>query len=315
MTFAAERELVDGFAADFLAGLMRMPKRLSAKYFYDETGSALFERICDLPEYYPTRVEMSLLQAHAAEFAALAGPETILVEFGAGALRKVEIVLDALVRPAAYVPIDISGEFLAAQADTLRSKRPSLPIRPLVADFTTDFAWPATGKAVRRLGFFPGSTIGNMDPDEAGRFLSRIRPHLSALLVGVDLVKDPAILHAAYNDREGVTAAFNKNMIARANRELGTAFDVESFAHYAFYNPILQRIEMHLVSSCPQIMPVFGRTVTFEEGESIHTENSYKYSVEGFQELALAAGYMPMRVWRDKEKLFSLHWLQAEPGF
>lgn len=301
------------FARDLLAGLSAMPKSIPAKYFYDDRGSALFEQICALPEYYPTRVETELLRRHAREMAELVGPDITLVEFGAGALRKVALLLRALDTPRAYVPIDISGDFLRTMAGKLRESQPTLAIHPVVADFTKAMALPVIGNNERRMGFFPGSTIGNLEPQDALGFLSHAKSLLrgGGLLIGVDLVKDPEVLHAAYNDSAGVTAAFNKNVLVRANRELGADFDVEAFAHYAFYNPGLRRIEMHLLSRERQTVFVLGRDIVFEEGETIHTENSRKYTVEEFQRLALAAGFLPGRVWCDKDRLFSLHWLEA----
>jgi L-histidine Nalpha-methyltransferase len=302
------------FAHALLAGLRERPKWAPCKYLYDREGSALFDRICELPEYYPTRTEMGLLRAHASEIARLIGPDAALVEFGAGALRKVAILLDALQSPRAYLPVDISGEYLHGVAARLAGERPGLVVRPIVADFTAPFALPALGRDARRIGFFPGSTIGNLDRGEAIAFLRRASAMLEGggLLIGVDLVKDPAILHAAYNDSAGVTEAFNKNLLARANRELGADFDLDRFAHYAFYNPSAQRIEMHLMSLVRQRVTLRGQQVAFAQGETIHTENSHKYTVEGFRELAAEAGFAPRASWCDGARLFSLHWLEAE---
>lgn len=301
------------FGREFLAGMREIPKCVSAKYLYDERGSELFEQICKLPEYYVTRTEMSLLTANADEFARLMGPGIELIEFGAGALRKVRTLLEALPSPRAFVPIDISGDYLHEVSDELSALYPGLAVRPLVADFTRPLAFPQAPAAVRRVGFFPGSTIGNLEHTQALAFLRRAAQFLKGggLLIGVDLVKDPAILHAAYNDASGVTAAFNKNMLARANRDLDGNFDLHSFAHYAFYHPILRRVEMHLVSLVTQRVQVAGRTIAFDEGETIHTENSHKYTVEGFRKLASSAGFVPRKVWCDPERLFSLHWLEA----
>lgn len=299
-----------GFAADVLNGLSTGRKTLPSKYFYDAHGSHLFEEICELPEYYPTRVETALLKRCAHEVAGLVGEGATLVEFGAGALKKVELLLAAMNRPSAYMPVDISGEFLNAQSDALRLRWPGLSVRPVIADFTTAQLPPAR-PGESRFGFFPGSTIGNFDPEDACAFLRRARAALAGggILVGVDLVKAPSILHAAYNDAAGVTAAFNRNILVRMNRELGAGFDPAAFDHYAFYNPRWRRIEMHLVSAAAQTVDVMGQMVSFVEGETIHTENSYKYSVGDFQDLALAAGYMPLRAWVDDQRLFSLHWL------
>ena len=302
------------FERDLLAGLSATPRSVSPKYFYDAVGSELFEQICELPEYYPTRTEMALLAHHAADIAALAGPRAEIVEFGAGALQKIRLLLDAFDTPAGYLPIDISGEHLNAAAAVLKRDYPSLSIQPVVADYTQRLLLPApaTGSG-RRIGFFPGSTIGNFTPAEALRFLQLAAQVLrgGALLIGADLVKDPATLHAAYNDSQDVTAAFNLNLLARANRELGADFDLDHFAHHAFYNVPLKRIEMHLVSKRDQAVTVAGQRFELAEGDSIHTENSHKFTVASLRELALQAGFTAGPVWTDPEKLFSLHWLQA----
>ncbi len=301
------------FARDLLAGLSQKQKSIPAKHLYDERGSELFDQICDLPEYYPARVETSLLQDCSAEIAAIVGADVTLVEFGAGALRKVECLLSAFERPRAYVPIDISGEFLRAMAAKLRVSRPDLSIHPVTADFTKGMALPVIGNDERRIGFFAGSTIGNLAQGEALAFLRHARALLSGggLLIGVDLVKSPSVLHAAYNDAAGVTAAFNINVLHRANRELRSDFEIGAFAHYAFYNPAAKRIEMHLMSREAQTVSVLGHEIPFEEGETIHTESSRKYSVADFQRLASEAGFRPARCWKDPKGLFSLHWLEA----
>lgn len=302
------------FGAALRAGLAAVPRRIPCKYFYDAQGSALFERIAELPEYYLAATELDLLRRHARVFAACMGPEAELVEFGAGSVQKVRLLLDALAWPRAYVPIDISREHLEAAAARLALDYPDLAIRPVVADYTQPLALPPpAGGARRRVGFFPGSTIGNFSPAAARHFLRRTARLLDGggLLVGVDLVKDPARLHAAYNDAAGLTAAFNRNVLARANRELGADFDLDGFAHYAFYQPLARRIEMHLVSLASQTVRLDGRDIRFAAGEAIHTENSYKYTVEGFRRLAASAGFAPRGCWLDAEGLFSLHWLQA----
>ena len=287
---------------------------MSPKFFYDAAGSALFEQICELPEYYPTRTEIGILSERALDIARCIGPRAEIVEFGAGAVRKVRILLDALERPSRYTPIDISGEHLLASAASLREAYSSLEVLPVVADFTAALTLPpppvGTGT---RVGFFPGSSIGNFSPEEALRLLQRMAQWLQGggLLIGVDLVKDPAELHAAYNDAAGVTAAFNLNLLARANRELDADFDLQRFAHYAFYNPLQQRVEMHLISRCKQDVMVAGERFSFADGESLHTENSYKYTVDGFNALARRAGFMPEAVWCDAHKRFAVHWLIA----
>lgn len=302
------------FAQDLLEALSQQPRSISPKYFYDAEGSRLFDRICELPEYYPTRTELQLLARHAGEMASLAGPRAEIVEFGAGSLRKVRLLLDAFDRPSRYLPIDISAEHLAASASMLRHDYPGLDVQPVAADYTQHMALPAPAAGTgRRVGFFPGSTLGNFTPQEALQFLRMAARVLrgGALLLGADLVKDPAVLHAAYNDAQGVTAAFNLNLLARANRELGAGFELAQFAHHAFYNVPLQRIEMHLVSRRRQRVAVGGQCFEIGEGESLHTENSYKFTVDGLRELAAEAGFTAGPVWTDPQRLFSVHWLHA----
>jgi len=303
----------DDFARDLVAGLSKMPKQISCKHFYDAEGSRLFEAICDLPDYYPTRTETALLAAHAAEISALIGPQAEIVEFGAGSLAKVRLLLDALDNPRGYTPIDISGEYLMDVTRRLAADYPSLALRPLAADFTLPLTIPVLPGAKRRVGFFPGSTIGNFRPDAATALLRRMCAALNGggLLIGVDLVKDPALLHAAYNDAAGVTASFNKNLLVRANRELGADFDTDAFAHYAPYNAVAQRIEMYLVSARHQRVQVAGRRFDFAQGEAVHTEDSHKYTPETFREMAMRAGFSPRALWCDAERLFSLHWLES----
>jgi len=301
----------DSFAHHLLEGLRKTPKEIACKFFYDSEGSALFEAICALPEYYQTRTEVALLRRHAGEIASLIGPGAQIVEFGAGALRKIRILLDALVSPAAYVPIDISGAYLRDVVRLLAADYPALSLSPVIADFTLPLTLPPGSG--RRVGFFPGSTIGNFRPPAALALLRRMREHLGGggLLIGVDLVKDPALLHAAYNDSAGVTAAFNKNLLARANRELGAGFDLDAFAHSAPYDPHNRRIEMYLVSAKRQSIQLAGETIHFAAGEAVHTEDSQKYSIECFREMAARAGFSPRAVWTDENRLFSLHWLES----
>ena len=311
---AAPSAFDDSFARCISDGLRCTPKEIACKYFYDAEGSALFDAICALPEYYQTRTEVALLRRHADEIATLIGADAEIVEFGAGALRKVRILLDALESPRGYTPIDISGAYLRDVVRRLAADYPKMALRPLVADFTLPLHIPVLpGAATRRTGFFPGSTIGNFRPDAAMALLRRMREALNGggLLVGVDLVKDPALLHAAYNDAAGVTAAFNKNLLARANRELGADFDLDTFAHYAPYNPKAQRIEMYLVSLKRQSVRLSDGVVEFAAGEAVHTEDSHKYSIESFREIAARAGFSPRAVWCDEARLFSLHWLEA----
>lgn len=307
-------EASEEFARDLVGGLRRSPKEIPCKYFYDARGSELFDRICRLPEYYQTRTETALLREHAAEIARLMGPRVELIEFGAGSLAKVRILLDALEAPQSYVPIDISGDYLLEVVVGLEEDYPDMTLRPVIADFTQELTLPTREMAVsRRVGFFPGSTIGNFPRPAAVAFLKNAAKVLKSggLLIGTDLVKDPAILHAAYNDQAGVTATFNKNLLLRANRELGANFDLNQFAHHACYNPMARKIEMYLVSLARQTVRVAGETVRFAEGEAVHTEDSHKYTLEGFTELAIEAGFAPRKSWTDAHRLFAIHWLET----
>ena len=309
---------VTEFRAAVLQGLGSTPKTLPCKFFYDAEGSRLFDRICELPEYYPTRTECALLQARTPEIAALVGPHAGLVEFGSGAGVKVRLLLAALRYPAAYVPVDISRGHLLAAAASLAADFPGLRVVPVCADYTNRFALPRlVGSQLRRLaGFFPGSTIGNFTPSEAAGFLRRTGQLLgrgSMMIVGVDLVKDAAVLEAAYDDASGVTAAFNLNLLARINRELDGAFDLPAFTHEARWNAGDSRVEMHLVSRTAQSVRIGGDRIDFARGESVHTENSYKYTLDGFAELARSAGYDPVASWTDPGNLFSIHALKVTP--
>ena len=304
-------ETANEFAADVIAGLAAKPKYLPPKYFYDLTGSGLFDRITTLAEYYPTRSELGLLTKHAPDIASLFPQSSALIEFGSGSSRKARILLRAAASVEAYVPVDISGDFLREDAARLRRDFPHLSIIPVVADFTAMSGLPAEIAAMPRAGFFPGSTIGNFEPHEACAFLRRAAGILgpgSVLIVGIDLEKAPDILYRAYNDAEGVTAKFNLNLLVRINRELGGNFDLGAFEHHAFYNAERHRIEMHLASTRRQRVRIGDTIVEFRVGETIHTENSYKYSVESFQALALGSGWSPLKVWTDG--LFSVHALR-----
>jgi dimethylhistidine N-methyltransferase len=270
------------FGTDMLAALRAEPRSISPKYFYDAKGSQLFDQICELPEYYPTRTEIAILQRYAGEISERIGPAADIVEFGAGSLRKVRLLLDALHQPHRYLPIDISGEHLAASATALRQDYPGLEVTPITADYTRRLLLPAQMPgAGQRVGFFPGSTLGNFTPAEALHFLETSAQVLrgGALLLGADLLKNPAVLHAAYNDAQGITAAFNLNLLARANRELGTDFDLNGFSHHAFFNPGEQRIEMHLASRRRQTVRLCKHHFEFLPGQTLHTENSYKFSL------------------------------------
>jgi dimethylhistidine N-methyltransferase len=305
----------EAFAADVVAGLTATPMRLSPKYFYDSVGSELFERITKLPEYYPTRRELVILSDHAQDIAALIPPGAALIEFGSGASTKTRILLSTA-RLAAYVPVDISGDFLREQADGLRQEYPSVAMLPVAADFSRPFDLPESVEALPRAGFFPGSTIGNFEPHEAAAFLrhaGRILGPGAIFIVGVDLVKDPQILKKAYNDSQGVTAQFNLNLLARINRELGANFNLAAFEHHAFFNRERSRIEMHLASLKRQRVRMLGECFDFRVGETIHTENSYKYSLDSFGALARGAGWSSVAVWTDSDRFFSVHALRSAP--
>ena len=302
------------FATDVVAGLSKPQKTLPSKYFYDARGSDLFEQICELPEYYPTRTEMRLLRDRAGDVAGRVGSDVALVEFGSGSSSKVHILLDALDSPRAYVPVDISGDHLRAGARAIAADYPALTVLPVHADFTAQFALPAEVGDALHLGFFPGSTIGNFTRRAAATFMADARLTLgddSAFLVGVDLKKDRAILDAAYNDAAGVTAAFNLNLLARINRELDGDFDLDAFSHRSVYNEPRGAVEMHLVSRRAQSVELLGRRFDFVADETIHTEDSHKYEVGEFADLARQAGWQPETAWCDADELFSLHLLRA----
>ncbi len=298
------------FETDILEGLSATPKRVHAKYFYDGKGSQLFEQITELPEYYPTRCEMRILRDHAADIAKLIPPGAALVEFGSGSSKKARILLRAAPKLAAYVPVDICAEMLEQEAIELRPDFPQLKVLPVTADICYPFELPEEAKAAPvRIGFFPGSTIGNFEPHEAAAFLRNAANILgpgATLIVGVDLIKPVEVLNAAYNDAAGVTAKFNLNLLVRINRELRGTFKLNTFEHHAFYNRERHRIEMHLASLKRQKVKVAGDTVEFRAGETIHTENSYKYSVESLGALARGVGWEPSGVWMDTRKYFSI---------
>ena len=297
----------DSFAADVLSGLTSEPKTLPCKYFYDEAGSELFEQITRLPEYYPTRAEIEILSHHAGE---VVGPERALIEFGSGSSTKTEILLRAMPSLRSYVPIDVSFSALREAASRIRAQFPTLNVQEIVGDFTDTLHLPSNISGGPCLGFFPGSTIGNRAPLDARRMLANFRemmPSGSRMLVGVDLKKDTRKLVLAYNDPTGVTAKFNVNILERINRELSASFDTAAFRHEALYNSTEGRMEMHLISTRHQTVDVLGTAISFESGETIHTENSYKYAIAEFQSLAQAAGWSADRVWADSEALFSVH--------
>jgi L-histidine Nalpha-methyltransferase len=301
------------FAREAVEDLSQHPKRLSPKYFYDAAGSELFEAITRLPEYYPTRTELGILRDRGGEIAAFLPRGAALVEFGAGATTKVRLLLERSAL-GAYVPVDISGDFVRAQADRLRKDFPKLAVHPVAADFTTPFKLPDAVAALPKVGFFPGSTIGNFEPHEACSFLKSARDILgdgARMIVGVDLEKDERVLYDAYNDAAGVTARFNLNVLVRINRELGGNFDVSAFTHRAIYNRERHRIEMHLISKKPQTVRLLGTSVAFRTGETIHTENSYKYSIGRFAALARGSGWKVTETWTDPGRMFSVHALVA----
>ena len=296
-----------------LEGFGRSQKQIPCKFLYDQRGSELFEEICELPEYYPTRTEMALLERYRADMAAAIGPHCQLIEFGSGASRKVRLLLDALDRPGAYVAVDISKVLLRQSAVALARDYPELDVVAICADYTREFPLPPPGAGMR-VAFFPGSTIGNFTPAEAEHFLANCARTLrggGAMLIGVDLKKNPSVLHAAYNDSLGVTADFNLNLLTRINRELGGDFDLDRFRHLAFYNDARGRIEIYIESLREQTVAVAGRKFHLGKGERIHTEDSCKYSVDEFRSLAQRSGFIPSAVWVDGQGLFSLHLLRA----
>ena len=303
----------DSFADHVISGLGDSPKWLSAKYFYDAVGSDLFEEITQLPEYYPTRTELKILAENARAISAYIPLAAALVEFGTGSTRKARILLNAAPQAAAYVPVDISAEFLAQEAAAVRRDLPRIVVLPVTADFTRDFDLPGQIRNRPRVGFFPGSTIGNFEPQDAAEFLRQAGRILGAgatMIVGVDRIKDVAVLNAAYDDAAGVTARFNLNILRRMNRELDGDFDLAAFRHRAFYNVADHRIEMHLESLKAQTVTVAGRAFNFAKGETIHTENSYKYTVDSFRELASEAGWRPVATWTDANDYFAVHALK-----
>jgi dimethylhistidine N-methyltransferase len=300
--------------AEVIAGLSRQTKKLPCKLFYDERGSQLFDAICELPEYYLTRTELQIMRDHAPAIAAMIGTRSLLVEYGSGSSLKTRILLDHLIEPAGYVPIDISRRHLMHAARGLAARYPQIPIRPVCADYTRPIRLPdfSDRSPARVVAYFPGSTIGNFEPDDALAFLKSIRASCgpqSGLLIGVDLRKDPAVLHAAYNDAAGVTAEFNLNLLQHLNRDIGSHFPVDAFDHYAFFNPQLGRMEMHLISRESQTVDMGdGVSMGFKEGESIHTESCHKYTLDAFRSLAASAGYRRAAVWTDQRGWFSVQY-------
>ncbi len=302
------------FRQDVIAGLSKRRKSLPSRWLYDERGSELFEEITQLKEYYPTRVETEILRANAAEVAGFVGKGATLIEYGAGAGIKTEILIAALQTPRLYVPVDISGDFLDQAVISLRHRFPNIGIWPIVADFTSDFDIPAAIPTKGRSAFFPGSTIGNLDHGETVSFLRRMHWHVGrkgTAVIGADLTKDIRVLRAAYNDRHGVTAAFNRNLLARINRELDADFHLDRFAHDARWNNLNSAVEMHLVSLEAQSAVVDGQRFDFEAGESIHTETSRKYDVRTFSALVESAGWYIEEMWTDARQSFGVFGLAS----
>lgn len=303
---------LESLREEVLRGLTSQPKHLAPKFFYDRRGSELFEQICRQPEYYPTRAEVGILRAHGPELAQVAASASVLIELGSGASRKVRLLLEQL-RPDTYIGVDISRDFLLQATHDLAQDYPDIQVHAFCADLCQPLtlAWPSDGQ---RLAFYPGSSIGNFEPEEAEVFLRNLRPLLGpsgALIIGVDLKKDPAILHAAYNDEAGVTAEFNLNLLHRLRCELDMELDIGSFRHVAFYNDELGRIEMYLESLSQQVVHLDDRQISFAAGELLHTENSYKYTVGEFHELARHAGFEPIQEWTDTQSLFCVYYLRV----
>ncbi len=308
--------LDEDFRCEVLAGLTGDPKTLPCKWLYDERGSQLFDQICEAGDYYPTRTEMQIMRSEIADIASEVGRNAMLIEYGSGSSMKTRLLLDACPEIAGYVPLDISREHLLKAAEEIAKDYPHLPIYPVVADYTQPFELPEAVLAVEdRVVYFPGSTIGNFHPEDARAFLKNVARVVGpggGMLVGVDLRKDPARLEAAYNDSDGATAAFNLNLLTRMNRELGSDFPVERFEHRAVWNPDIGRVEMRLWALDDCVVSVGGETIAFEAGESIHTESSYKYTLDGFAELVDGADFRVEDVWTDPDALFSIQLLRRK---
>lgn len=304
--------------SDVLAGLKAREKWLSSMYFYDERGSKLFDEICELPEYYPTRTELQIMQENIDDICDTLGPHAMLVEYGSGSSTKIRTLLANMDDAVAYVPVEISREHLMASAEALAADFPGTEILPVCADFTADFELPEPSQPpLRNIVYFPGSTIGNFDPPDALDLLRNMRRDAGdggGVLIGVDLEKGRETLERAYNDASGVTAEFNLNVLHRLNREMNADFSVDAFTHKAIWNENFHRVEMHLVSRRDQVVNIDGEKISFREGESIHTESSYKYTLERFAELAAAAGLQVERVWTDEKQLFSVQYLACSSG-
>ncbi len=304
---------INDFRRDVLDGLRRKPKQLDSKLLYDEKGSTLFEDITTLPEYYPTRTEIEILKRYAKDISSCIGGAVALIELGSGSSKKTKNLLNAISDPTVYMPVDISKEFLHKSAQSLVDDFPNLQVTAICADYTKPFHLPNIN--TKRVVFFPGSTFGNFEPLEGEEFLRRLSRDLTredGLLIGIDLKKSTVILNRAYNDSAGITAAFNLNVLERINRELNTDFQLNRFVHYAFFNEEQERIEMHLKSLVDQVVMIGTEQIEFKKGETIHTENSYKFTIPSFQKLVQRAGFQPIKVWADPEFFFSVHYLQVE---
>jgi dimethylhistidine N-methyltransferase len=310
------REGVDELTESVVEGLRKSPKELSPVWFYDERGSTLFDDICELPEYYITRTEMAIMRRHVDEMSQAIGPRAALIEFGSGTSEKTRLLLDRLDEPAAYVPVDIAHEHLLAAANRLAGDYPALRILPVCADFTQPFDLPPQiAFAQRRVVYFPGSTLGNFEKTQAQRLLSTMRTivgHRGAVLIGIDLKKDPRMLEQAYDDGAGVTAKFNLNALRHLNREVGSNFDLDAFEHLALWVENQSRIEMHLVSTRDQVVRIGQERIAFARGEHLRTEYCHKYTLESFTNLAAKADLRVVRVWMDAEAKFSVLLLEAK---
>jgi dimethylhistidine N-methyltransferase len=307
---------ISNFRDEVLAGLSKQQKQIPPKFFYDDCGSKIFEQICDLEEYYPTRTEFSILQQHCSDIADQIGENSLIIEYGSGSSQKICLLLDSLMKPLAYMPIDISKEHMLSASKKIADQYPDLKILAVCADYTAEMLLPDYGisSIQKKVIFFPGTTIGNLEPNEAIQLLKRsamIVGSGGAMLIGFDMKKDPQILHAAYNDAKGVTAAFNMNLLTHINRELEADFDVNTFAHYAFFNLSKNRIEMHLVSLMEQTVIISDQPFRFLEGESIQTENSYKFSLQDIKDLSERGGFKLSKFWTDPENHFYLCYLLA----
>ena len=305
----------DAILEDVIAGLSVCPKSLPSKYFYDARGSKLFDEICTLDEYYPTRTELSILETHIEDIVSSLGDSVILVEYGSGSSIKTRLLLEAIPETAAYVPIDISREHLIDASVQLKNLFPDLTVLPVCADYSQVISLDLDDAADGRISvFFPGSTIGNFSREHAVQFMSRVHQLVGVgggMLIGVDLVKDERLLHAAYNDSKGVTAAFNKNMLSHINDRLGSSFLPSAFDHRAFYDPVMQRIEMQLVSRVDQRVRVNGNSIQFCKGEAVRTEYSHKYCLDQFERMSTEAGFVTEKVWLDENEHFAVQYLRT----